>query len=100
MALVRPLVIHSFTDSITREGGARPPRPYKSVRIVYLARVCGGSLGTLEVDGTTDYAAWLPLSEALLSDSRADIIDVAIAAFQQDRDRERIGRRDAPDPDR
>jgi ADP-ribose pyrophosphatase YjhB (NUDIX family) len=77
--LVRPLVTHSFT----REHGPRQPRPYKSVRIVYMARVCGGTLGTLEVDGTTDHATWMPLSEVLLTDSRADIVDVAVAALRQ-----------------
>jgi 8-oxo-dGTP diphosphatase len=98
VALGRPLVIHSFTDSITRERGPGPSRPFKSVRIVYLASVRGGSLGTLEVSGTTDYAAWLPLSEAMLTDSRADIIDIAVAALQKARAREGIGCRDTPDP--
>jgi 8-oxo-dGTP diphosphatase len=93
-----PLVIHSFTAPVTREDGPRPPRPYKSVRIVYLAHICGGSLGTAEVDGTTDYAAWLPLNEALLTDSRADIVDVAVAAFHHARDRAAIGGKDATTP--
>jgi len=73
-----PLATHFFTD-VT---GPRPPRPYKSVRFVYAAHVVGGRLGTLEVGGTTDRAAWIPLDEVPLSDPRAVILDVAISAWR------------------
>ena len=41
--------------------------------------VTGGELGTTEVDGSTDYAAWVPLAE-LDAQPRSDIVDVALAA--------------------
>ena len=63
--------------------GPRPPRPYKSVRIIYTARICGGTLGTLEVDGTTDRAAWMPIDQILATEPRAEIIDVAVAALRK-----------------
>jgi 8-oxo-dGTP diphosphatase len=76
--LEAPLVLHSCTDP----NGPRPPRPYKSVRIVYSARVIGGTLGTLEVGGTTDHAAWIPLGHIATSTDRADIVDVAMTALR------------------
>ncbi len=73
-----PLATHSFTSAT----GPRPPRPYKSVRFVYSAHVTGGHLGTLEVGGTTDRAAWIPMEEVPLSDPRAVILDVAVRAWR------------------
>lgn len=73
-----PLVTHSFTS----DTGPQPPRPYKSVRFVYYAHVTSGRLGTVEVGGTTDHAAWIPLDEVPLSDPRAVILDVAIRAWR------------------
>ncbi len=73
-----PLATHFFTD-VT---GPRPPRPCKSVRFVYAAHEVGGRLGTLEVGGTTDRAAWIPLDEVPLSDPRAVILEVAISAWR------------------
>jgi 8-oxo-dGTP diphosphatase len=67
-------------------------RPYKSVRVVYLARISGGSLGTLERGGTTDYAAWVPLEQAMQDSSRTDIVDVGIEAWR------RMVRADRPAP--
>lgn len=52
------------------------------MRFVYAAHVVGGRLGTLEVGGTTDRAAWIPLDEVPLSDPRAVILDVAISAWR------------------
>jgi 8-oxo-dGTP diphosphatase len=46
--LDRPLATDSFTDDGPR------PRPFKSVRVIYTAHIAGGSLGTLEREGTTD----------------------------------------------
>jgi 8-oxo-dGTP diphosphatase len=70
------------TDSFTEVDDERP-RPFKSVRVIYLAHIAGGSLGTLERDGTTDRAAWIPLNEALQEDSRTQIVDVAINAWHR-----------------
>ena len=79
MDLELPLATHSFTSM----DGPRPPRPYKSVRIIYTARICGGTLGTLEVDATTDRAAWMPIDQILATEPRAEIIDVAVAALRK-----------------
>jgi 8-oxo-dGTP diphosphatase len=75
--LEAPLATHSFTLA----DGPRPPRPYKSVRIVYSASVTGGTLGTLEIGGTTDRAEWIPIRQVPNARPRADIVDVAIAAL-------------------
>lgn len=77
VALGQPLT----TSTWTTHDGPRPPRPYKSVRVVFAAAVVGGSLGTIEVGGTTDAAEWIPLNQVLQTTPRADIIDVAIAAL-------------------
>jgi 8-oxo-dGTP diphosphatase len=76
--LLGPLTVHSFTAA----GGVERSLPFKSVRIVYRAAVTGGSLGTLEVDGTTDYAEWVPLDQIGLAQPRADIVDVAVDAWR------------------
>lgn len=73
------MFVHSFTSA----DGPRPPRPYKSVRIVYTATICGGTLGTLEVGGTTDKAVWMPLSKVLSTESRSEIVDAAVTALRQ-----------------
>jgi 8-oxo-dGTP diphosphatase len=75
--LMAPLLTHTFLS----QEGPRPPRPYKSVRIVYTARIRGGTLGTLEVDGTTDRAAWLPLKDLPLIQARVDLVDVVVEAL-------------------
>ena len=70
------------TDSFTDGEGSRP-RPFKSVRVIYTAHIAGGSLGTIEREGTTDRAAWIPFNDALQEDSRAEIVDVAIDAWHR-----------------
>ena len=72
-----PIATHAFTQPATGRDG----RPYKSVRVIFAAAITGGSLGTLEVDGTTDFAQWIPLEEAPSLSPRADIIDVALAGL-------------------
>lgn len=72
-----PLATHSFTTP----DGPRPPRPYKSVRVVFDATITGGTLGTVEVGGTTDRAAWIPLADLDAAGPRAEIIDLALAAL-------------------
>ncbi|WP_299923675.1 NUDIX hydrolase [uncultured Nocardioides sp.] len=52
---------------------------FRSQRFVFDATITGGELGTTEVDGSTDHAAWVPLAE-LEGQPRADIVDVALAA--------------------
>lgn len=68
-----PLLVSSFT----RPG--KDGRPYKSLRIIFGARIVGGTLGTLEVGGTTDFAQWVPVADVSSQPSRADIVDLALA---------------------
>ncbi len=51
----------------------------RSQRFVFEATIMGGELGTTEVGGSTDHAAWVPLSE-LVGQPRSEIVDVALAA--------------------
>lgn len=53
-----------------------------SLRVLYTARVVGGSLGTLEVDGSTDYAEWVPIA-SVPDLPRAGIVDVALSAWRE-----------------
>ncbi len=52
---------------------------FRSQRFVFGATITGGELGTTEVDGSTDHAAWVPLAD-LAGQPRADIVDIALAA--------------------
>ena len=54
--------------------------PFRSQRFVFEATITGGVLGTTEVDGSTDHAAWVPLAE-LDEQPRVGIVDVALAAW-------------------
>lgn len=66
------------THFVPAEDRIDPPgRPMKSVRVVYDARIVGGELRH-EVDGTTDEARWIPLSE-VSSLPRVSLVDAAIA---------------------
>jgi 8-oxo-dGTP diphosphatase len=51
----------------------------RSQRFVFDASITGGELGTTEVDGSTDRAAWVPIAE-LEAQPRSEIVDVALAA--------------------
>ncbi|WP_323101816.1 NUDIX hydrolase [Intrasporangium sp. YIM S08009] len=75
-----PISAHSFTAAGSGPGG----RPYKSVRIVFSATIVGGSLGTIEVGGSTDFAEWVPLDRIEGLEDKADIVDVAYAAVAAD----------------
>ena len=50
------------------------------MRIVLSAVIIGGSLGTTEVGGSTDFAEWVPLAHVDNLASKADIVDIAYAA--------------------
>jgi len=71
-----------FTSTFTASDGPRPPRPYKSVRVIFSAVVTGGELGTIEVGGTTDRAAWMAPHLLVDAGPRADIVDAALAFLQ------------------
>jgi ADP-ribose pyrophosphatase YjhB (NUDIX family) len=77
VALHAPLTVHSWTGTSNLSS-----RPFKSVRVLYDAEVTGGTLGTTEVGGSTDYAEWLALDEVLAQPSLADIVPVAIDAWR------------------
>lgn len=58
--------------------GVRPGRrPFRSQRFLYAATIVGGELGTTEVDGSTDYAQWVPMAD-LAGLPRSGIVDVAL----------------------
>ncbi|WP_309132946.1 NUDIX domain-containing protein [Brevibacterium sp.] len=81
--LIRPLTTHTFTETRRHAAyGEVTARPFKGVRVVYEARIVGGELGTLEIDGTTDRAEWLPLS-ALAQVRHARIIDIGLEAWRR-----------------
>jgi 8-oxo-dGTP diphosphatase len=52
---------------------------FRSQRFVFEATITGGELGTTEVGGSTDRAAWVPLAE-LEGQPRTELVDVALAA--------------------
>lgn len=80
--LVRPLTTHTFTEQRSNASRRRSaPRPFKGVRVVYEARIIGGTLGTLEIDGTTDRAEWLTM-DSLSGVRHARIIDVGLDALR------------------
>ena len=53
----------------------------RHLRLVFSAKVVGGTLGTLEVDGSTDYAEWVPIA-SVPDLPRAGIVDVGLAAWR------------------
>lgn len=53
--------------------------PVRSQRFVFAAEITGGQLGTIESEGTTDFARWVPLKEAQEIEPAADIIAIALA---------------------
>ncbi|MEW1952018.1 NUDIX domain-containing protein [Terrabacter sp. NPDC080008] len=88
----RPLAAHSFTAPAAGRDG----RPYKSVRILFSASIVGGSLGTTEVGGSTDFAQWMPLNRIKALDTKAEIVDVAYDAIVTDSPTVRPGSTLAP----
>lgn len=71
-----------LANTVTEPGSRRPSgRGFKAVRIVYRAEVTGGTLGTLEVGGTTDRAEWVPISDLARGEvHRSSIVDRALEA--------------------
>ena len=70
----RPLT----TSTLTSEGP--DGRPWKAVRVIFEATVTGGSLGTVEVGGSTDRAAWLPIDQVANEPAVADLVHLALVA--------------------
>ncbi|WP_152188608.1 NUDIX hydrolase [Georgenia satyanarayanai] len=73
------LTIHHHTAP----AGGPFPRPYRSQRFLFRARVVGGQLGTTETGGTTDFARWVPLAELPLPERTAEIVDLAVRSVEQ-----------------
>lgn len=73
-----------FTDSAAYDDDGRG-RPFKAVRIVYRARIVGGELGTLEVDGSTDRAAWHPVDTLAELRPRVSLASAVIDLLLEER---------------
>lgn len=77
-----------LTGLVAVDSHVRPPEQRRTdtdrwvrfLRIVHSARVVGGTLGTLEVGGSTDHAAWIGL-DAVGDVPRTGIVDIGIAAW-------------------
>ena len=60
---------------------ARPDRaPIRAQRFLFAATITGDELGTLEEEGTTDFARWVPMA-ALADQPLADIVMLALRAL-------------------
>jgi 8-oxo-dGTP diphosphatase len=70
------LGIDSRVIPLARRLASGATGPLHTLRIVYRARVTGGTL-TNEIDGTTDEARWFPLAE-VPSITRVKLVDVAL----------------------
>ena len=78
--LGRVLGVESFVVSAERLPAGEAP--FKSVRVIYEARVVGGELAR-EVGGTTDEARWIPLAE-VPSLRRVPLVDAALSLRRDD----------------
>lgn len=72
------LTTHSFAGTPTQRTG----RPFKAVRLVFTAAITGGTLGTLEVDGSTDRAEWIRFDEIDTAGPHVELVDVALSAWR------------------
>ncbi|SKC35341.1 NUDIX hydrolase [Okibacterium fritillariae] len=73
--------IDSYVVPATRRLDPAAQGPLHAIRILYRAHVTGGDL-TFEEDGSTDYAAWHPLS-ALPTLKRVGLVDVAMRMLDE-----------------
>ncbi|MFJ8665305.1 NUDIX hydrolase [Streptomyces sp. NPDC093600] len=82
-------------DSIRRSWLRRlgVPGDFQGLRIIYEARVTGGSLRN-EVNGSTDLAAWHPLA-AVPGLARVELVDIGLELW---RERPPVGRSRRADP--
>lgn len=71
------LGVDSFVIPLGHRANPGAKSPLHAIRIVYRARVTGGEL-TYEQNGSTDYAAWHPLSEVPAL-HRVGLVDAALA---------------------
>jgi 8-oxo-dGTP diphosphatase len=80
VVLTRLLTVHSMAIRPERRT-AVTDRWLRAVRAVYAAEVTGGTLGTVEVGGTTDRAEWVEL-DALAGLPHTDIVAIGLAALE------------------
>lgn len=69
------------TSTFTLTEGVGPQRPFKGIRLVFGARITGGCLGTVEVGGTTDRAAWFPRHQLPVDQPMGPVVAVALDAW-------------------
>ena len=77
-----PLAVDTWSNPA---GRADRPLPFKAVRVLYDATIVGGELGTLEVGGSTDRAAWVPI--ATLDDEPGQTTSIVRRAVSEHRRR-------------
>jgi len=70
-----------FTHHVVADSDERTGRPFKSQRLVFRAEVVSGTLGTVEVGGTTDRAEWIALAD-LEREPCAEIVRLTVAALR------------------
>lgn len=75
------LAEHHFTGPSHELDG----RPFRSQRFLFAAEIVGGELGTTEVDGTTDFARWVPIADFPLPEPVADMVEVALETLRRER---------------
>ena len=75
VALDRVLTVESFRELVHRPDG---PLDHQTVCVVYVAHVVGGALRD-EVGGSTDTAAWVPLT-AVPTLTRGGLVDLGLSA--------------------
>jgi 8-oxo-dGTP diphosphatase len=78
-----PITVHTWSNP---HGRPDRPLPFKAVRVLYDASITGGELGTLEVGGSTDRAAWVPI-DALDDEpgTTTEMVRIAVAAHRERR---------------
>lgn len=76
----RPLTTQAWGH---RNGTTRSTKPYKAVKVLFDATVTGGTLGTVEVGGSTDFAEWVPVADLDHRGRRADVVDAGLAAWRR-----------------
>lgn len=79
------ITVHTWSNP---DGRRDRPLPFKAVRVLYDATIVGGELGTLEVGGSTDRAAWVPIDRLDDEPGRTtEVVRIAVAAHRARRER-------------
>lgn len=78
VAVGAPILVDTFHGVPSQPTG----RPFRAVRVLYDATITGGTLGTVEVGGSTDYARWVTLEEVAAAPSRSGVVDLALEVLR------------------